>query len=623
MTKDIRRSDEEQPRGESYTDMIRSLPRLRDHGADEVPEYAAPTPTLVRVGASAQGCTGLLLTLAAIPMILVALWSGYYLWGPGLFLVGGMLLVAASVGIWRGALVSLVVAVVVLIGLAIVAVQWMSFIPAVAALFPLGQWGLLFDPVVRILAFLLFATLILHVIGLFYWRRLHFRSTRAPLIWGVIIVVLAGAVFAASVMQINDVRADLEDRADTWLAGTEADALTLGANSEVTLGTSFLTAEEDTNPRLDVRLAELEALADSGVPLIRVKASGDMWLERDDPRLFGTNEAEGDDEDAPGLTEEERAEAITRVERQQGYEAQYVEALQATGANIYLADSFVSQYMLVYANQEEALTWDQFAAFHLDRVTRYAEELQPMAYEVISEPSIYTQFSGLSEPEEDAEDERLDQWVAHTEDLIAAVNEVSPDTLIGVSLLLDDDFDAAYYQRVMELDGLDFIGVRVLQIANFEQVSDALEEMGHPADYGKDLLIVETWYGYCLAPQRSMDVDSAWLDATVAYAAEEGASAVLVRDMGCFLQEGGTLFADEVESDNRTAVFDRWQELVGTWNIPLDEALDAIPVGEMDAGDAGASPPDAGESAPDASDSGTAPDEEAATPAEDAGAGGS
>ena len=158
---DVRPRDEEtHDGGDKYAEMIRSLPRMRDHGTAPQKDYVPPAPTLVRIDAAAQGCTGILLTLVAIPMMMVSLWSGYFLWGPGLFFLGGIVLTVAAVGIWRGLRLSLIVAAAVVIGLAAVSTQWFSFIPAVVVLSPLGEVGLLFDPVVRMLAFMMLLTCI-------------------------------------------------------------------------------------------------------------------------------------------------------------------------------------------------------------------------------------------------------------------------------------------------------------------------------------------------------------------------------------------------------------------------------------------------------------------------------
>ena len=567
MTDEKPRNEENQKGGDTYAEMIRSLPRMRDHGGNSLKEFVAPPPTLVRIGAAAQGCTGILLALLAIPMVLVSLWSGYYLWGPGLFLIGGIVLTVASVGIWRGMRLSLIVAMVGLIVLGAVATQWMSFVPAVVVLSPLGELGLLFDPVVRMLAFLMLLTLIILGMSALYWRRLHPWSARRPAIWVGVLVVLIGSVVILNFTQTNQIKSSLEDSKQDWIAEAKTDTVTLGANVEVTLGSSFLTADADTDPRLDVRLAELAAVIDTGASPVRIKAGGDMWLEAVDPMLYRS--APGEDETPEPLTEEEADEAQDRVARQQGYEAQYLTALRATDAELFLSDSFSSQYLLTKASLYESIAWDEFAELHTARIRRYAEELQPAAYEVVSEPSVYQQYSGLEEVDDQDEDEYLENWVAHTEELVAAVEEVSPETLIGVSLWMTDDFDKEYYQRVLEIDGIDFVGVRMYQLSNFDQLTEDLAELGHPQDYGKQLWIVETWYGYCLAPQRSMEIDADWLEASVAYAAKENVSAVYAKDLGCFLQEGGSLFADTVEEDGRTGAFEVWQELVQQWSVPL------------------------------------------------------
>ena len=71
-------------------------------------------------------------------------------------------------------------------------------------------------------------------------------------------------------------------------------------------------------------------------------------------------------------------------------------------------------------------------------------------------------------------------------------------------------------------------------------IEDILAERGRPQDNGKEVWLAETWYGYCLAPQRSMDLDSEWLEVVVAFALKESISGVMPSDYGCFLQEGGT-----------------------------------------------------------------------------------
>jgi hypothetical protein len=131
---------------------------------------------------------------------------------------------------------------------------------------------------------------------------------------------------------------------------------------------------------------------------------------------------------------------------------------------------------------------------------------------------------------------------------------------------IDSDFNLAYYERVLQMDGVDQIGFRVFQPAAFTVMADVFAQHGHPADFGKGLWIVETWYGYCLAPQRSMSMDGTWLQMISEYAASKRIGGVLVSDYGCFLQKGGTLFkSSNADLTGRTPVWATWQELVTRW----------------------------------------------------------
>jgi hypothetical protein len=304
-----------------------------------------------------------------------------------------------------------------------------------------------------------------------------------------------------------------------------------------------------------VQLAELDAAVQGGASVIRVSAGGDMLLEAETPRLFN------DSADEAG-----KQKAADRIARQQAAEKEYMDQLAASGVKLYLTDSQYSPYLLVWANDNDSkkVSWDDFTAFQERRIRQYAGQYKPLVYEIVSEPEAYTQYSGIQEPEGA---DMLDLWVAQTEKLIAAVQEVSPDTKIGVGVSIQSDFDKQFYQRALTLDGIDLVGVRIFQPAAFQVIEDLLAQDGSPMDHGKEMWIVETWYGYCLAPQRSMDLDGVWLETVAAFAAKDTMSAVFANDFGCFLQPGGTLFQTSVNLDGRTEVWRSWQALIKTWNV--------------------------------------------------------
>lgn len=535
---------------------MRSIPRMRavEELDGKVRQFAPPPPFSSRVGGMAQGCGGVLLTLTAIVMLLAALWFGYHLWGPGLLLAGGLLLVGGTLGVWRGRQVPLVMSIAIIAGLAVVAYFWYSFVPAAGALAPLGGLGMMIGMVVLLMILVLIATLISDVITLIYWRRLGPATRRGAIVWAVVAGVLVAGALVFHFTQQAQRMAWLDEHLKDWTAQAATDSLRMGSTANVTLGYSFVTLDEDDDDRLDVRLAELSAAAEAGARVVRVTASGDMLLEAEQPRLFKADE----DKDPA----EEQAKIAARIARQQDDETAYLDALSQLGVGMIVSDAQYAPYLLVKANDEEKTPWEEFSQIQEDRVRHYARVLQPLAYEVVSEPGQYVQYSGIAE-QEDADE--IGQWVAQTERLAAAVREESPQTLVGVTIAISDDFDLDFYEQVLALESVDFVGVRIFQPAAFDVLEDVLDERGHPADHGKELWLLETWYGYCLAPQRSMDLDATWLETVAAFAAQERITTVLANDYGCFLQEGGTLFQGKVDLQGRTEVWRRWQELIRTW----------------------------------------------------------
>jgi hypothetical protein len=551
----VRRDDSgETPREDSLVQALRDIPRMRAVGDESGSKVFTPPPPMAsRIGGLSQGCGSILLTVLSFLMLLVAMWFGYYLWGPGLLLGGGLLLVAGTLGVWRGRRTPVIVSTVVLVALAIVAYFWNSFVPAAGALSPLGGLGMFLGPLSLLIMLVLAATLIANVISLFYWKRLAAASRRGTVVWASAGIALIAAALVLHFTQQQQRQTWLNDHFDTWKAEAANDTLTMGATENVTLGYSFVTAEPTDNNRLDVQLAELDAAVQGGASVIRVSAGGDLLLEAQTPRLFQ------DSNDAAG-----KQKAADRIARQEAAEKEYMDKLAAGGVKLDISDSQYSPYLLVWANDNASkkVTWDDFTAFQEQRTRHYAGLYKPYAYEIVNEPDAYTQYSAIEFPQGS---NMLDLWVAQTEKLISDMHEVSPDTKIGVAVSLQSDFDKQFYQRALTMDGIDFIGVRVFQPADFQAIQDLLAQDGSPMAHSQEMWILETWYGYCLAPQRSMTLDSTWLDTVAAFAAKEKMSAMFTNDFGCFLQPGGTLFQTSVNLNGRTDVWRQWQALIKTW----------------------------------------------------------
>lgn len=558
-----------------FMDKLRDLPRMSAAGVTGKTPLP-PAPTVSRLGAISQGCAGIVAILLGALMLLTAWLYGFYVWGPGLVLAGGIVLAVAVLGVWRGRRVPLLVSLAVAVGVGAVMVLWRYFIFAAAALSPFGQISdIIFNIGLLLGALALIGTIALHVFGLIGWKRLlPPPGQRAISLWIVALVFAVGLPFGFHVTAQQQRESTLKQDRDDYLAETATDHLIMGANSGVALGYSFAINSDDTTRGADnfeVRMAELDAVIDTGASPVRVDASGDSLLEARAPRIF-VPAAESNNETPTPDPEYSAA----RLAEQLDYESQYMARIAESGAALMISDSQYSPYLLTRANDEDAepLTWDEFTALHEERIRYYASTYQPSVYVVVAEPGSYETYSGIEMPSDD-EDENLDAWVAHTEQLIAAVREELPDALVGVTVLPSSDFDLSYYERVLDLDGLDFISMDVFQETAFTILQDLLDEHGRAADHGKALWINQTWYGYCMAPQRSMELDSLWLETVTAFAAKENFSAVMPTSFGCFLQPGGTLIQTEVDYTGRTPVFDTWQRLVQQWQMPLplhDEA---------------------------------------------------
>jgi hypothetical protein len=474
-----------------HVELIRSLPRLRSIETinDSGKQFVPPPPTVSRIGGLAQGCGGVLLTLLGLLMVMVAMGSGYYLWGPTLIVVGGVLLVGGTGGVWRGRRTPVVVSILAGAAVGIVGYQWSSFIPVVGALSPLGSLGMLLSPLAQIIALLIIATVIVNVVSLFYWKRLGVATRRGVIIWVAVSGVLIA--FALTLHFTEQARREswLQDHVDTWSAEASADSLVMGANCNVTLGYSFLTADAGDDTQLDVRLAELKAELDAGVSVVRLSASGDMLLEEENPRLFKVDANKDETEAAQ--------EAADRIARQRADEETFVARLTESGVELLLSDSQYSPYLIVWAgnkDEDSPLTWDMFVQIQQDRVRHYAKLYQPAIYEIVNDPEAYLQYTGIDKPTDDNA-EMVGIWAEQTQHLIEVVHEESPDSRIAVTIAIDSDFDLDYYERVLQMDGIDQIGFRIFQPAAFDVVEKVLAERGTPVEFGKQLWFVETWYG--------------------------------------------------------------------------------------------------------------------------------
>ncbi|MBN1201929.1 MAG: hypothetical protein JXJ20_08755 [Anaerolineae bacterium] len=574
---DIRRDDTGEAANsapkDKFMETLKDLPRLRSiENVENGKSYAPPPPGVARMAGATQGCGGVLVTLISVPMLMVALGFGYYMWGPILLLLGGLLLVAAGVGLWRGGRISVLVGLVMSLTFFAVSYTWRYFVISVAILSPLGIISdMIYGLGLAIGLISLVTGLIFLVLTLLRWRRLKKPTTPVAVAWGIAAVLTIIAPIVVQSTEQDQRKTWLDDRLEGWSADAATDTLVMGGNVGVSLGYSFDVTDPDHE--FDVRVAELEAALEAGAFPIRLAANGDILLQQQEELRKAA-------EDDASITELSDIELSEGLQKQIGYETRYMDRVFEAGVPLFLSDSQYSPHLLELTdNGKDLHPWEAFTVLHLDRVRSYAEQYQPAYYAVVAEPGAYYQYSGIERPADEDDDEaNAEAWIEHTGDLIDVVKEVSPDTRIAVTISINDDLDIIYYRAMLEMDGIDLITVDVYQFGSFSQLQDLIDSEGHPRDYDKELWISETWYGFCMAPQRSMALDAQWLEVVVAFAAKEGITGVMPNSFGCFLSPGGTLFIPEPDLSGRTEAWETWRELVETWQGPGPDEVDAGPV---------------------------------------------
>jgi hypothetical protein len=160
----------QEPPKDALVEALRDIPRLRELKDDRWRARSrAPPPLVSRLGARLRAAAALLI-LASLPMLMTALWYGYYLWGR-CCCSRALLLMVGSANVFRGRRTAVIAAVVVLAGVLMVAFQWTRFVPAAGALAPGPVRHALF-PVTMLVGVALVMTFLLHAVALAYWKRL-------------------------------------------------------------------------------------------------------------------------------------------------------------------------------------------------------------------------------------------------------------------------------------------------------------------------------------------------------------------------------------------------------------------------------------------------------------------
>jgi len=167
------------------------------------------------------------------------------------------------------------------------------------------------------------------------------------------------------------------------------------------------------------------------------------------------------------------------------------------------------------------IPWAQFEAAWVQRVQTLAQRYQPDYYIVVKEPRWYIPM--ISDATTNPLVSNATEWVDLTQQLITAVQAVSPNTKIGVSAdansLNTPKFApeyTAYIQGVSQLAGLSFIGFDTYSSTDQTTTQSYLAQHGSG---GKDVWISEAWStpnGSALNGDPNQDAQ--WMTSTYAFA---------------------------------------------------------------------------------------------------------
>ena len=168
------------------------------------------------------------------------------------------------------------------------------------------------------------------------------------------------------------------------------------------------------------------------------------------------------------------------------------------------------------------LPWTQFQAAWIQRVKTLAALYHPAYYIVVKEPGWYVPY--VSDATTNPQFQNASSWLALTQELVSAVQQVSPDTRIGVSVAASDianqsNLYTPYLLGLENMSGISFLGFDIYNIPGFTNTQQFLQQYGSG---GKSIWIAEAWSGtagVALNSTRS-SLDTLWMQTLYYFALE-------------------------------------------------------------------------------------------------------
>ena len=238
-----------------------------------------------------------------------------------------------------------------------------------------------------------------------------------------------------------------------------------------------------------------------------------------------------------------------------------VNNIKAKGDILVIADAASATY------QTNPEPWTQFKADWITRVKTLAALYKPDYYIVIKEPGWYAPM--VSDATTNSQFQNASDWLALTQQLVDAVQSVSPNTKIGISVAASDmSAQTAFYDALLtgavKIPGISFIGFDIYSITAFTNTQQFLQQYGSG---GKAVWIAEAWSGtanVAIDPSRS-SLDTLWIQVLYYFALEIHAQLVspFFTDLFSSYSTPPTNSQGLITYfQNRTSVFSEYQKII-------------------------------------------------------------
>lgn len=169
-----------------------------------------------------------------------------------------------------------------------------------------------------------------------------------------------------------------------------------------------------------------------------------------------------------------------------------------------IADSSAEQY------QRKYMSWDGFSAAYLNRVETLTERYKPEYYVIVKEITWYDKIGNLKSTP------TTEQWANLTRELAKTLKRISPETLVAVGFVPQDEKE--YFYRVLEIEEVDIVGFDIYDKDWSLPASGELAVLAK--NKGKEAWVLETWLHYLPSTGKpwKKELDAKWINATAYYA---------------------------------------------------------------------------------------------------------